>query len=137
MTATMRALPSYADAGSQIVQLIGATGSFSYAYKVKSGTNATTRHTYKLDAGEMKALLETWRTIGQEVAVELPSALTAESSPESAALLNLRSQWPSVLARARELQAIIPDPVQGLIDLLDGLPGTSQLWDEIVDEPYG
>jgi hypothetical protein len=49
----------------------------------------------------------------------------------------LRSRWPQVMARARELQKITPNPIQSMIDLLGGLPGDYATWREILEEPYG
>jgi len=49
----------------------------------------------------------------------------------------LRARWPAVMARARELEKTIPDPVQAIIDLLGNLPGDYATWREILDEPYG
>ena len=49
----------------------------------------------------------------------------------------LRSQWPTILARAEEMGSTIPDPVQTVIDLFSGLPGEYNTWREIIEEPYG
>ena len=49
----------------------------------------------------------------------------------------LRSRWPAVIARARELQKTSPNPVQSIIDLLGNLPGDYVSWREIMEEPYG
>ena len=49
----------------------------------------------------------------------------------------LRAKWPAVMARARELEKITPDPVQTIIDLLGNLPGDYAAWQEVMEEPYG
>jgi len=49
----------------------------------------------------------------------------------------LRSKWPTVLAEAKELAKLYPDPIQGMISLLGELPRDYQTWREIIEEPYG
>jgi hypothetical protein len=58
-----------------------------------------------------------------------PSALQQQA--------RLRQRWPEVVARARELETIVPDPIQAMIQLLSNLPGDYATWREIVEEPYG
>lgn len=49
----------------------------------------------------------------------------------------LRSKWPAVLERARELESIYPDPIKAMIDLMDRLPGDPETLRYIFEKPYG
>jgi len=49
----------------------------------------------------------------------------------------LRIKWPSVLAEAKELAKLYPDPILGIINLLGELPGDYETQREIIEEPYG
>jgi hypothetical protein len=50
----------------------------------------------------------------------------------------LRRKWPNILREAREASFACPDPVRSMVRLLTTLSaGNDELWDEIVDEPYG
>jgi hypothetical protein len=49
----------------------------------------------------------------------------------------LREKWPEILAEAKKLEKLYPDPIQGMVSLLGELPGDYQIWREIIEEPYG
>lgn len=49
----------------------------------------------------------------------------------------LRKRWPTVLAEAKELAKLYPDPIQGMVSLLGELPGDYKTQREIIEEPYG
>jgi len=64
---------------------------------------------------------------------------TSRTLPSSVAKLheNLRVKWSIALERARELERLYPDPVQGMVHLLGEIPGDYDSWREIIEEPYG
>ena len=49
----------------------------------------------------------------------------------------IKARWPDILARAKKLREIYPDPVQSLIDTFAKLPGDEEIWEQIINEPYG
>ena len=69
------------------------------------------------------------KVVSQPGLILSPTALELQS--------RLRTQWPAIMAQARELRQTIPDPIQSLVDLLGSLPGSYATWREILEEPYG
>ena len=68
-------------------------------------------------------------SIGTEVIIKDDKDLLKE---------RLRRKWPDILREAMEASFTYPDPVQSMIRLLNSISsGNDDLWDEIVDEPYG
>lgn len=49
----------------------------------------------------------------------------------------LRERWAEVRARAVDHENEVDEPVQGIVNLLGGLPGDYATWREILEEPYG
>lgn len=55
----------------------------------------------------------------------------------SRGLEKIRARQPAVIRRARELRAIVGDPLVELARILQDIPVEDDVWDRIVQEPYG
>jgi hypothetical protein len=63
---------------------------------------------------------------------------TTQSTPASAmvsALASIMERQPGLLAQARQVRQEYGDPVKGLAELLESLPGTDEEWEEFLDRP--
>jgi hypothetical protein len=55
----------------------------------------------------------------------------------SRGLERIRERQPSIIRRAKELRAILGDPIAGLVHVLQDIPVEDGVWDRIAQEPYG
>jgi hypothetical protein len=55
----------------------------------------------------------------------------------SRGLERIRARQPAVIRRARELRAILGDPLVELARILQDIPVEDDVWDRIIQEPYG
>jgi hypothetical protein len=55
----------------------------------------------------------------------------------SQGLARIKARQPAVIRRARELRAILGDPLVELARILQDIPVEDGVWDRIVQEPYG
>lgn len=55
----------------------------------------------------------------------------------SPGLQRILARQPEIVRRARELRAILGDPIDGLAQILQSAPVENDTWDRIIQEPYG
>jgi len=55
----------------------------------------------------------------------------------SPGLQRILARQPEVIHRAKQMRAILGDPIEGLAQVLQDLPVEDDVWDRIAQEPYG
>jgi len=60
-----------------------------------------------------------------------------QPQPLSPGLQRIQARQPEALRRARELRAILGNPVEAMAQALADIPGDNETWDRIAQEPYG
>jgi len=65
------------------------------------------------------------------------SVIIGDTKVPSRGLERIRARQPAVVRRARELRAILGDPLVELARILQDIPVEDDVWDRVVQEPYG
>jgi hypothetical protein len=75
--------------------------------------------------------------LGELPYVATSKAVVLYTEVPSRGLERIRARQPAVIRRARELRATLGDPLVELARILQDIPVKDDVWDRIVQEPYG
>ena len=98
-----------------------------------------------VSSGNLTALFGSSVTVGDRDTVYLDvlqniiisSSIRPNEGISSQGLERIRERQPSIIRRAKELRAILGDPIAGLAHVLQDIPVEDDVWDRIAQEPYG
>jgi len=94
------------------------------------------QHAKSVAALLIKQIAEYEKVNGLDLPIPPNSIYPYEGIP-SRGLERIRERQPSIIRRAKELRAVLGDPIAGLVHVLQDVPVEDGVWDRIAQEPYG